>query len=68
MTEQTPVYFGKLMPERERMVAGLMDLIRPHLGDLKVGESEGFRLALVKDGARERLKVIFEGKRREVML
>lgn len=41
MTE--PVYFGKLMPERERMAVGLVDLIRPRLGDLKVGESEGFR-------------------------
>lgn len=64
-----PVYFGgKLMPERERMLSALIDLIRPHIGDLMPGESEGIRLAMVKDGARERLKVIFEGKRREVLL
>jgi hypothetical protein len=63
-----PVYFARLMPEREKMLAALMEQIRPHLGELMAGESEGFRLAMVKDGQRERLKVIFEGKRREVLL
>lgn len=63
-----PTYFGKLSPERAQMRDALMELITPHLADLDVGESEGIRLVMVKDGARKRLKVIFEGKRREVLL
>lgn len=62
MTE--PVYFGHLMPEREAQLEVLKDRLRPHVGDLAVGESVGIRLAMTREG----LKLIIEPKRIEVML
>ena len=59
-----PIYFGKLMPEREKMLEKATVFMRPHLGDLEVGQSLGMRWVMTREG----LRIILEPKKIEVLL